>query len=69
MFVLVSITGVAVTPIDGVRSAQPMSAGFHGVPRFSGFDHCSAPVAGFRPYTSFFSVATSSVPLASSGCA
>ena len=34
-----SITGVAVTPTDGVRSAHPMSAGFQGVPWGSVIDH------------------------------
>ncbi len=42
-----SITGVAVTPIVGVKSPQPMSAAFHGVP--SAFDHFTPPVVGSKP--------------------
>ena len=48
MFVVESITGVAVVPIDGARSAQPTSAGFQGVPRY--LVHRWAPLlAGSNP--------------------
>src|ERR1700689_3615986 len=67
MLVAGSITGVEVTPTSGARSAQLISPGFHGSPRL--WVHSCAPLAGLRPYSSFASVATNSVPSSRSGCA
>ena len=62
-----SYTGVEVTPMFGVRSPQPRTVAGQAGPRLT--DQVMVPVAGFRPYTSLFSVATTRLPPATSGCA
>jgi hypothetical protein len=46
VLVVVSTTGVEVTPTLGVMSPQPMSVPFHGVPASASPGQRSAPVAG-----------------------